>query len=48
MLRWLAGIALLLAPDSTNAEGERSTQYEPQVFEGMPCRVMKPLEFDAG
>jgi predicted peptidase len=23
------------------------TLYEPQVFEGLPCRVMKPIDFDS-
>jgi hypothetical protein len=51
MLKWLACVALLLVGESTNAQ-ERGTAerwkslYEPQVFEGMPCRVMTPLGFD--
>ena len=29
------------------AQDRWDTVYEPQVFEGLPCRVMKPLGFDA-
>jgi predicted peptidase len=47
MLNWLACIGLLLAGDSANAQERLNSLYEPQLFEGMPCRVMKPLGFDA-
>ena len=30
-----------------NAADRWGALYEPQVFEGMPCRVMKPLAFDS-
>ena len=33
---------------AAHAQGRWDNLYEPQVFEGMPCRVMKPLAFDAG
>jgi predicted peptidase len=47
MLNWLACIGLLLAGESASAQERLNSLYEPQVFEGMPCRVMKPLGFDA-
>jgi predicted peptidase len=52
MFKWLAFVALLLVGESTNAQQRGNAEcwnslYEPQVFERMPCRVMKPLEFDA-
>lgn len=46
-LKCLACIVLLLAGASANAQERLDSLYEPQVFEGMPCRVMKPLGFDA-
>ncbi len=33
--------------DSLCAAERWQTVYEPQVFEGMPCRVMKPFGFDS-
>ena len=47
MLNWLACIGLLLAGESARTQERLNSLYEPQVFEGMPCRVMKPLGFDA-
>jgi predicted peptidase len=37
----------LLAAGIANAAERWDAAYEPQVFEGMPFRVMKPLEFDS-
>lgn len=39
--------AALMTIVSANAQERLNTLYEPQVFEGMPCRVMKPLGFNA-
>ena len=39
-------LAFLFAGISTYAAERWDALYEPQVFEGMPCRVMKPAEFD--
>lgn len=39
--------ALLTIAVSGNAQERLNTLYAPQVFEGMPCRVMRPLGFDA-
>ena len=39
---------LLLAGYSAVAQDRLYDLYEPQVFDEMPCRVMKPLAFDAG
>ncbi len=36
-----------LSVGEANAVERWDAPYEPQVFEGMPCRVMKPLGFDA-
>ncbi len=47
MLRWIAFCGLLLAGNAVNAAERWDAPYEPQVFEGMPCRVMKPLAFDS-
>ena len=41
----LAGLLLLSCP--ANASERWDALYEPQVFEGMPCRVMKPLGLDS-
>ena len=40
-------MGLLLAGYAANAAERWDAPYEPQVFEGMPCRVMKPLGFDS-
>lgn len=37
----------MLAGESAIGQERLNALYEPQEFEGMPCRVMKPLEFDA-
>jgi predicted peptidase len=39
-------VALLFSGIATGAAQHLNALYEPQVFEGMPCRVMKPLKFD--
>lgn len=46
MMRTIA-VGLLLAGCALGAPGSLNTLYVPQVFEGMPCRVMKPINFDA-
>ena len=38
---------LMLIGLRSNAAERLEELYEPQEFEGMPCRVMKPIEFDA-
>ncbi len=47
MLKQIVFIGLLLAGFATSAAERWDAPYKPQVFEGMPCRVMKPLGFDA-
>ena len=47
MLRQIVFCGLLLAGCVANAAERWDAPYEPQVFEGMPCRVMKPLGFDS-
>ncbi|MGI9470393.1 MAG: prolyl oligopeptidase family serine peptidase, partial [Rubripirellula sp.] len=47
MLRLLTCAALTLAVNLGYAQERWNQLYKPQVFEGMPCRVMKPLGFDA-
>ena len=51
LLKWFVCVALILGGHEVCAQQRISkTQlnflYQPQVFEGMPCRVMKPLDFD--
>jgi len=41
-------VLLMLAGQWAHAQQpDIHSLYEPQVFEGMPCRVMKPLDFNA-
>jgi predicted peptidase len=47
MLKHIIVMGLLLAGHVAGAAERWDTVYEPQVFEGMPFRVMKPLGFDA-
>jgi predicted peptidase len=47
MLKWIAFCGVLLTGYAANAAERWDAPYEPQVFEGMPCRVMHPLEFDS-
>ena len=47
MLRQIVFCGLLLAGCVANAAERWDAPYESQVFEGMPCRVMKPLGFDS-
>ena len=50
LLKWLACIVLmelLLTGGSAHAQTRWNSLYEPQVFESMPCRIMKPLMYDA-
>jgi predicted peptidase len=43
----LFSAALLIATSPAIAAEPLDTLYEPQVFENLPCRVMKPIDFDA-
>ncbi len=47
MLKELTFCGMLLAGSIASAAERWSELYEPQVFDGMPCRVMKPPGFDA-
>ena len=47
MLKLTAFVGLLFAGHATSAGERWNALYEPQVVEGMPCRVMKPLGFDS-
>jgi predicted peptidase len=47
MLKQIVFVGLLSAGYAANAAERWDAPYEPQVFEGMPCRVMKPLGFDS-
>ena len=47
MLRHILVLGLLLAGHVSSAAERWDADYEPQVYEGMPFRVMKPLDFDA-
>lgn len=40
-------IALLLAGTASSTAERWQELYEPRVFDGMPCRVMKPLQTDS-
>lgn len=46
MLKWIVCIAFVLIGQSVIAQQRMNSLYEPQVFEGIPCRVMRPVEFD--
>ena len=41
------GLLLILTSQASYGQQRWDSVYEPQVFEGMPCRLMKPLGFDA-
>jgi predicted peptidase len=47
MLKQIVFVGLLLAGYAANAAERWDAPYEPQLFEGMPCRVMKPIGFDS-
>jgi hypothetical protein len=47
MLKTIVVTGRFLAGCSANAAERWDALYEPQVFEGMPCPVMKPLGFDS-
>ena len=47
MLKLTAFVGLLFAGHATGVGERWNALYEPQVVEGMPCRVMKPLRFDS-
>ena len=47
MLKRIICLGLLLAGNPASAAERWDASYEPEVFEGMPCRVMKPLGFDS-
>ena len=47
MLKRTVFLGLLLVGSAASAAERWDAPYEPQVFEGMPCRVMKPLAFDS-
>ena len=46
MLKGTLFCGLLLAGCVAGAAERWDALYEPQVFEGMPCRVMKPIDLD--
>lgn len=39
-------LTVLWTEQSANAQDRLDSLYEPQVFDGMPCRVMRPYGFD--
>ena len=43
----LLPLTAIFSIGSATAQQPLKTLYEPQIFDGMPVRVMKPLEFDA-
>lgn len=45
ILFFVSGV--LLTGGIVNSAERWDAVYEPQVFEGIPCRVMKPMEIDA-
>ena len=47
MMKQIVFLGLLLAGYTAGAAGRWDALYVPRVFEGMPCRVMKPLGFDS-
>ena len=47
LLKRIVFLGLLVAGCAAGAPERWNASYEPQVFEGMPCRVMKPLGFDS-
>ena len=47
MLKHITFCGMLLAGCIASATERWDALYEPLVFEGMPCRVMKPLWFDS-
>ena len=46
ILKWFACLAFCLVGVAGNAQEDWKSLYAPQVFEEMPCRVMRPFEFD--
>ena len=46
MLKGTLFCGLLLAGCVAGAAERWGALYEPQVFGGMPCRVMKPIDLD--
>jgi predicted peptidase len=40
-------LAFFLTASAANTAERWDAPYEPQVFEGLPCRVMKPIDFDS-
>ena len=48
MLTHMVCCGVLLSACVAGAGQRWDAPYEPQVFDGMPCRVMKPIDFDAG
>ncbi len=47
MLKRIVFLGFLLAGYAASAAERWDALYEPQVFEGMPCRVMKPIDLDS-
>jgi len=48
MLKSIVSCGVLLSCCVAEAVERWDALYVPQVFEGMPCRVMKPIDFDFG
>ncbi len=42
---FVSGLMVIASADLANAEDSWRDLYRPQVFDGMPCRVMTPLSF---
>jgi len=47
MLKHITFCGMLLAGCVADAAERWDALYAPQVFDGMPCRVMKPHGFDS-
>jgi len=47
MMKHIVILNVLLSGCVAGAAERWDALYEPQVFEGMPCRVMKPIGFDS-
>lgn len=47
ILKWIACTVFCLVGVTVNAQQDWKSLYAPQVFQGMPCRVMQPFQFEA-
>lgn len=46
MPKWLSALAFVLTCSTVGAQDNLRSLYKPQSVDGMPCRVMAPLQFD--